>query len=102
MGEPIKILDVAKKMIHSSGKTIKSDNNPDGDIAIKITGLLPSEKVHEELSETELSITADNKIFQSKDLPSKSTDFERKLNDLLNSKDEKNELLKKLKDLAIN
>lgn len=102
MGEPIKILDVAKKMIHLSGKTIKSDNNPDGDIAIKITGLHPSEKVHEELSETELSITADNKIFQSKDLPSKSTDFERKLNDLLNSKDEKNELLKKLKDLAIN
>ena len=102
MGEPIKILDVAKKMIHLSGKTIKSDNNPDGDIAIKITGLLPSEKVHEELSETELSITADNKIFQSKDLPSKSTDFEIKLNDLLNSKDEKNELLKKLKDLAIN
>ena len=39
MGEPIKIYDLTIKMIKYSGLTIKDQNNPDGDIEIKIIGL---------------------------------------------------------------
>jgi len=49
MGEPIKIIDLAKKMINLSGYIPKTVDNLDGDIEIKITGLRPGEKLHEEL-----------------------------------------------------
>jgi len=49
MGEPVKILDLAKRMIHLSGLTIKDERNPDGDIEIIITGLRSGEKLYEEL-----------------------------------------------------
>ncbi|MBF0445067.1 MAG: polysaccharide biosynthesis protein [Magnetococcales bacterium] len=49
MGQPIKILDLVKRMIQLSGLTIRNKENPDGDIAITITGLKPGEKLYEEL-----------------------------------------------------
>lgn len=50
MGEPVKILDLAKRMIHLMGMNeIGSNNNEDGDIEIKYTGLRPGEKLYEEL-----------------------------------------------------
>ena len=49
MGEPIKILNLAKQMISLSGLTIKNQNNPNGDIEIIFTGLRPGEKLYEEL-----------------------------------------------------
>ena len=49
MGEPIKIVDLAKKMIHLSGLTERTDINPSGDISIEYTGLRPGEKLYEEL-----------------------------------------------------
>ena len=49
MGKPIKIYDLAKKMIHLSGLEVKDESNPGGDIEIKITGLRPGEKLYEEL-----------------------------------------------------
>lgn len=49
MGEPVKIVDLAKRMIHLSGLTIKDELNPDGDIEIEFTGLRPGEKLYEEL-----------------------------------------------------
>ena len=49
MGEPIGILDLAKEMIHLSGKEIKDDSNPSGDIEIEFTGLRDGEKLYEEL-----------------------------------------------------
>jgi len=49
MGAPVKILDLAERMIHLSGFSLKSDDFPDGDIEIKITGLRPGEKLYEEL-----------------------------------------------------
>ena len=49
MGQPVKIMDLAKKMIELSGFTIKDEQNPDGDIEIEITGLRPGEKLYEEL-----------------------------------------------------
>lgn len=49
MGEPVKIFDLAKKMVHLTGLEIKNKQNPQGDIEIKITGLRPGEKLYEEL-----------------------------------------------------
>ncbi|CNJ06462.1 TrsG protein-like protein [Yersinia aldovae] len=49
MGDPVKIIDLAKRMINLSGLSVKSDENPDGDIAIEISGLRPGEKLYEEL-----------------------------------------------------
>ncbi|HBW97386.1 MAG TPA: nucleoside-diphosphate sugar epimerase [Pseudoalteromonas sp.] len=49
MGEPVKIKDLATKMVRLSGFEVKSDNNPHGDIEIKCTGLRPGEKLYEEL-----------------------------------------------------
>lgn len=49
MGKPIKIIDIAKKMIALSGKTEKTKDYPNGDIEIKVIGLRPGEKLKEEL-----------------------------------------------------
>ncbi|WP_213956015.1 VanZ family protein [Variovorax sp. dw_954] len=49
MGEPVKIVDLARRMIELSGLTVNDANSPDGDIAIRITGLRPGEKLYEEL-----------------------------------------------------
>jgi FlaA1/EpsC-like NDP-sugar epimerase len=49
MGEPIRIADLARRMIELSGLTVKDEGNPDGDIEIEITGLRPGEKLFEEL-----------------------------------------------------
>ena len=49
MGEPIRILDLAYRMVHLSGLTPIDEENPDGDIKIKVTGLRPGEKLYEEL-----------------------------------------------------
>lgn len=49
MGEPIKIVDLARSMIVMSGLTEKSPLNPSGDIEIKFVGLFPGEKLNEEL-----------------------------------------------------
>ncbi|MDX7714009.1 polysaccharide biosynthesis protein [Aeromonas caviae] len=49
MGEPVKIIDLAHRMIRLSGLKLKSDKFPAGDIEVKITGLRPGEKLFEEL-----------------------------------------------------
>jgi FlaA1/EpsC-like NDP-sugar epimerase len=49
MKEPIKIIDLAKRMTHLSGFSIKDDKNSNGDIEIQFIGLRPGEKLHEEL-----------------------------------------------------
>ena len=49
MGEPLSILELAKEMIKLSGKEIKDENNPAGDIEISFTGLRDGEKLYEEL-----------------------------------------------------
>ncbi|MFP8780595.1 polysaccharide biosynthesis protein [Hydrogenophaga sp. RWCD_12] len=49
MGDPVKILDLATRMIELSGLCVKDETNPEGDIAIEITGLRPGEKLFEEL-----------------------------------------------------
>lgn len=49
MGDPILILDLAKRMIHLSGLEIKDEEQPNGEIEISFTGLRPGEKLYEEL-----------------------------------------------------
>ncbi len=49
MGEPVQILEMAKKMIHLSGLSLRDETNPGGDIEISFTGLRSGEKLYEEL-----------------------------------------------------
>ena len=49
MGEPVKIIDLAARMIHLSGLEVKDDKHPNGDVEILYTGLRPGEKLYEEL-----------------------------------------------------
>jgi FlaA1/EpsC-like NDP-sugar epimerase len=49
MGEPVKIQDLARRMIALTGCTVRDDAHPDGDIEIEYTGLRPAEKLYEEL-----------------------------------------------------
>ncbi len=49
MGEPVRILDLARRMVERSGLTVRDEAHPHGDIEIAITGLRPGEKLYEEL-----------------------------------------------------
>lgn len=49
MGEPVKIIDLARRMVELSGLTVRDDQHPEGDIEIAIIGLRPGEKLFEEL-----------------------------------------------------
>ena len=49
MGKPVKIADLARRMINLMGLTVRDDANPEGDIEIHYTGLRPAEKLYEEL-----------------------------------------------------
>ena len=49
MGEPVKIIDLARRMVELSGLSVRDEAHPDGDIQIVITGLRPGEKMYEEL-----------------------------------------------------
>jgi FlaA1/EpsC-like NDP-sugar epimerase len=49
MGKPVRIGDLARRMIHLAGLTVRDDKHPEGDIEIAYTGLRPAEKLYEEL-----------------------------------------------------
>ncbi|MBE2276636.1 MAG: polysaccharide biosynthesis protein [Rhodobacteraceae bacterium] len=49
MGKPVRIRNLAEQLIHAAGYTVRDSQNPDGDIEIKVVGLRPGEKLHEEL-----------------------------------------------------
>ena len=75
MGDPIKIYNLAKKMIFSSGKKIKEKFNNDDEIEIKIIGLRPGEKLHEQL-------VVDNRILPTShsDIMKEDVKYELKIN----------------------
>lgn len=56
MGKPMRIIDIAKRMIEMSGATVQSPTNPGG-IEVKVTGLRPGEKLYEELLIDDASLT---------------------------------------------
>ena len=69
MGKPIKIRDLAERMIKAKSLTLKSRDCPSGDIEIVVTGLRPGEKLHEDtLFGGALMPTAHPKIMRSKDV----------------------------------
>lgn len=49
MGEPVRIIELARNMVSLSGLKVRDEINPDGDIELKVTGLRPGEKLYEEL-----------------------------------------------------
>jgi FlaA1/EpsC-like NDP-sugar epimerase len=85
MGKPVRIYDLATKMIRLSGLQILNEDNPEGDIEIKFTGLRPGEKLYEELLVGENSSKTDNKLIM------------RAQEDMINW-ETLNSLLEKLKD----
>ena len=77
MGKPVKIFDLAKKMIQLSGNFVKNEKNKNGNIEILVTGLRPGEKLHEELLiDNNASETEHPRIFQSKETCISSDDLE--------------------------
>jgi FlaA1/EpsC-like NDP-sugar epimerase len=62
MGEPIRIYDLAVKMIQLSGLVVIDEDNPKGDIEIQYTGLRPGEKLYEELLVNGKFILTKNKL----------------------------------------
>ncbi len=60
MGEPVRIVDLARKMVRLSGLKVKDKLHPDGDIEIQFTGLRPGEKLYEELLIGENVFETDN------------------------------------------
>ena len=104
MGEPVKIYDLAIKMIKYSGLTIKDQNNPDGDIEIKIIGLRSAEKLYEELLIGNNPInTSHNKIFKARENFIEWNILKVKLSELANNinSNNTNEIYKILKNLVI-
>ncbi len=68
MGEPVQIFNLAKRLIRLSGMELIDENNPNGDIEIKFTGLRPGEKLYEELLiGDEVNSTEHKGIFKAKE-----------------------------------
>jgi len=77
MGEPVKIKDLASRMIEKSGYTVRDNDNPNGDIEILTTGLRPGEKLYEELLiDAETLNTPHPKIMRAKENSLSSSDLE--------------------------
>ncbi|TXH60686.1 MAG: polysaccharide biosynthesis protein [Thiothrix sp.] len=86
MGEPVKIIDLARRMIHLSGYTVKDDQNIVGNIEIKFTGLRPGEKLYEELLiDSQADKTAHPKIFKAHEALIPWPTLELKLKELDNN-----------------
>jgi FlaA1/EpsC-like NDP-sugar epimerase len=75
MGEPVRIYDLATRMIQLSDLQVLDNNNPDGDIEIKFIGLRPGEKLYEELLVGNHTTETDNPLIMraEEDLPDWST-----------------------------
>ncbi|WP_116347678.1 nucleoside-diphosphate sugar epimerase/dehydratase [Alkalilimnicola ehrlichii] len=68
MGDSVRIVDLARKMIHLMGYEVRDDKHPHGDIEIRFTGLRPGEKLYEELLIGDnVSGTAHPKIFRAEE-----------------------------------
>ncbi|MGH1472164.1 MAG: polysaccharide biosynthesis protein [Cellvibrionaceae bacterium] len=86
MGDPVKITDLAVRMIHLSGLTLKDDNNANGDIEIHFTGLRPGEKLYEELLiGEEVSGTNHPRIMRAEEMSLEWKETQKLLEDLSSS-----------------
>ena len=100
MGEPVKIYDLAVKMINLSGLQILDESNPDGDIEIMYTGLRPGEKLFEELLVGNNVVNTENKlIFRAKEEMTKWKDLMPLIEEL--NEASKNNKTKRIRELLI-
>lgn len=68
MGQPVRIIDLARRVIELSGATVRDEQNPHGDVEIAITGLRPGEKLYEELLIDDTAIATDHpRIMQARE-----------------------------------
>ena len=79
MGKPVKIVDLARRMIHLSGYEVKDANNPSGDIEIVFSGLRPGEKLYEELiiGDDNIEPTQHSLIMQAREHSFELSDIEK-------------------------
>jgi len=83
MGDSVKIVDMAKKMIKLAGLTIKDENNLDGDIEIEYSGLRPGEKLYEELLIGDnVSGTQHQRIMRANEMHMEQTELQEHLDTL--------------------
>ena len=104
MGDPIKIYDLAVKMIEFSGLTLKTSPNSSGNIEIVITGLRPGEKLYEELLISKNPVkTMHPKIFRSSEPFIELDELVKEINllKILMKKNDFKNIRSKLKDLII-
>jgi FlaA1/EpsC-like NDP-sugar epimerase len=86
MGEPMRIRHLAEQMVQAAGYTVRDDDNPDGDIEIKMIGLRPGEKLHEELLIGEgLLTTPHAKILRARESSISELDMAKALQSLRNA-----------------
>jgi len=86
MGNPVKIMDLAKRMIRLSGLAVRDKDHPEGDIEIKVTGLRPGEKLYEELLiGGDVSDTPHPRILKATELDMPWVLLEQKLRELDNA-----------------
>jgi FlaA1/EpsC-like NDP-sugar epimerase len=84
MGDPVRIVDLAKRMIELSGLRLRDDDNPNGDIEIEVVGLRPGEKLFEELLIGDgPDTTGHSRILKAKDEPPLWDDLQQELTKLL-------------------
>jgi len=84
MGKPIRIADLARRMVKLTGLTVRDDERPDGDIEIRFTGLRPAEKLYEELLiGNNVSGTGHPMIMRAMEHSLSWDEVQRLLNDLL-------------------
>lgn len=89
MGEPVRIADLARKMIHLMGLTEKTEDEPDGEIEITFTGLRPGEKLYEELLIGDNPQgTAHPRIMMAREVSMPWSEVERTLSQLMKASQE--------------
>jgi len=69
MGRPVRIIEIARRMIKLAGRSVRDESNPNGDISIEITGLRPGEKLYEDLliADSSLRTTPHPKILRAEE-----------------------------------
>ena len=91
MGQPVPILQLARQVIASAGRTVREPGNPDGDIEIRIIGPRPGEKLSEELSETgNLMPTGHPKILTTQQAFPSEIEVAKSLRDLRRALEDRN------------
>jgi len=91
MGEPVKVLDLATRMVELSGLRVRNDACPDGDVEIVFTGLRPGEKLYEELLIGDNpTATGHPRIMMASETPLPMTELTRQLDQLFSAAAQQN------------